>query len=134
LISALLGSAGVVFSLLFSLWSKKKARAALSGLDEREPEDLLHANESNFRLCIAEIRDAALEPSGRLALSGTRAGRLKLLTYDGRKFNLEFPDADEMRTALDLLSPRLNLTLRVNVEWNKNEQRFQRKVTTAKGA
>ena len=88
---------------------------------------MLHENENNFRLHISEIRDAVVEPPARLALSGTQVGRLSLSIQGGKMIRLEFAEVGEMKTALDLLAQRLNSTLRINVEWNDSEHRFQKK-------
>jgi hypothetical protein len=42
---------------------------------------------------------------------------------------LEFETPDELEAALQLLTPLLPSTLRVNVEWDEARQRFQKKKT-----
>jgi hypothetical protein len=126
-ITAFLGPVGSLVYLLFRSYSRRRANAALAHTTDRDAEELIHENADNFRLYIPEIRDAVMEPSTWFALTGKQVGRLSLFVRDGKEVHLEFTAADEMRTALCLLGPVLNSTLRVNVEWNVKEQRFQRR-------
>jgi len=126
-VTAFLGPFGSLLDLLFRSFSRRRANAALARGADRDAEDLIYENADNFRLYLPEIRDAVVEPPTWFALTGKQVGRLNLFLRDGRETNLEFTAADEMRTALRLLGPVLNSTLRVNVEWNVKEQRFQRR-------
>jgi hypothetical protein len=126
-LAALLGPAGVLIGLLFKVQSGRKAKKALGNIDERDPEELARENEDNFRLFIPEIRDAAMELPSFLALSGKQAGRLHLFIRDGKRIKLELATADDMKTALDLLAPRLKATLRINMEWNETDRQFRKK-------
>jgi len=76
-------------------------------------------------LYLAEIRDAAIEPPSFISTSG-KAGRLILLVRHGEKFKFEFNDAADMNKAVHLLVPLMGSTLRINVEWNGQKQRFER--------
>ena len=49
------------------------------------------------------------------------------LIGQGEAITCEFGDAAEMSNAIRWLGVLLNSTLRVNVEWNKEKQRFQKK-------
>jgi len=126
-ITAFLGPVGSLLDLLFRSYSKRRANAALAHAAERDAEELIHENAANFRLYIPEIRDAVLEPPTWLSLAGKHVGRLTLFVRNGKEMHLQFDTTDEMRTALRLLGPALNSTLRINVEWNEQEQRFQRR-------
>jgi hypothetical protein len=77
-------------------------------------------------LHLAEIREAAIEVPAFLAASG-KAGRLNLLVRHGEKIKFEFVNTEEMNRAIQLLVPLLNSTLKVNVEWNAEKGRFERK-------
>lgn len=117
---------GILVNLFWWVSSKRRTWDS-ERLDEADPEDLLRESESNFKIYLLEIQDAALEPPAHLSTSGTKAGRLWLFLPGGRKITLAFGDADEIKTALRLLTPRLGSTLRVNVKWNEGRQRFQGK-------
>jgi hypothetical protein len=108
------------------LFTKKKAKDRLQKIDQQNPEDLLRESEKNFKLYLGEIRDASIEPPALVATSG-KVGRLNLLVRHGEKIKFEFGNAAEMKNAMNLLAPLLNSTLRINVEWNEQKQRFQKK-------
>jgi hypothetical protein len=127
-IAPLLGPAGNLIPLALWLFGKKKAKDRLQKIEQQNPEDLLRESEKNFKLYLAEIRDAAIEPPAYISTNG-KAGRLKLLVRHGEKFKFEFANTAEMNNAIRLLSPLLNSTLRINVEWDEQKQRFQKKKT-----
>ena len=121
-----LGPLGGLVPLAGWLFTRRKAKLNLQRFDEREPEDLLRENERNFKLHLSEIRDAAIEPPALVAISG-RTGRLQLTVRHGEEIKCEFDDAAEMTNAIHWLGLLLNSTLRVNVEWNEQRQRFQKR-------
>jgi hypothetical protein len=125
-IAPLLGPAGNLIHLALWLFTKKKAKSRLQKIEQQNPEDLLRESEKNFKLHLAEIRDAAIEPPSFISTSG-KAGRLILTVRHGEKFKFEFKDATEMNNAIHLLTPLLGSTLRINVEWNEQKQRFQKR-------
>jgi hypothetical protein len=127
-IAPLLGPAGNLIPLVLWLFTKKKAKDRLQKIEQQNPEDLLRENENSFKLYLAEIRDAAIDPPTFFSTSG-KAGRLNLLVRHGEKFKFEFVDAAEMNNAIHLLKPLLNSTLRINVQWNGEKQRFEKKKT-----
>jgi hypothetical protein len=108
------------------LFTKKKAKDRLKKIERQNPEDLLRENEHNFRLYLAEIRDAVIEAPTFFASSGN-VGRLNLLVRHGEKLKFLFENSTEMKNAVCLLAPLLDSTLRINVEWNEQKQRFQKK-------
>ena len=123
-----LGPAGNIIPLTLWLFKKKNTKAKLQRLEEGNPEELLRESESNFKLNLAEIRDAAIEAPAFFQTSG-KAGRLNLSVRHGEKIKCEFDDATEMNKAIHLLAPLLSSTLKVNVEWNGEKQGFERKKT-----
>lgn len=125
-LAPLFGPFGSLIPLVLWLFTRKQARHRLQDLDQQEPEDLLRENDGNFKLHLAEIRDAAIEPSSFLAASG-KAGRWLLTVRHGEKIRFEFADAAGMAKAIHLLPPLLNSTLRINVEWNGEKNQFQQK-------
>ena len=127
-LAPLLGPVGNLIPLALWLFTKKKAKDRLQNIDRQNPEDLLRESGKNFNLHLSEIRDAAIEPPAFFATSG-KAGRLTFLVRHGEKIKFEFVNAVEMSSAMHLLAPLLNSTLRINVEWNGEKQQFQKKKT-----
>jgi hypothetical protein len=124
----LIGPVGNLIPLTLWLFGKRNTKAKLQRLEEGNPEELLRESESNFKLNLAEIRDAAIEAPAFFQTSG-KAGRLNLSVRHGEKIKCEFDDATEMNGAIHLLAPLLSSTLKVNVEWNGKKQAFERKKT-----
>ena len=125
----LLGPVGNLVPLAFWLFGRKKEKRNLERVEDTDPEDLLRESDKNFKLHLAEIREAAIEPSKLLATSG-KAGRLNFLVRHGEKLEFEFENAAEMSTAIRLLGRLFNSTLRINVEWNGQKQKFEKKKTS----
>jgi hypothetical protein len=123
-----LGPAGNIIPLTLWLFGKRKAKAKLQRLETGDPEELLRESDNNFKLNLAEIRDAAIEAPAFFQTSG-KAGRLNFSVRHGEKIKCEFDNATEMTKAIHLLAPLLNSTLKVSVEWNGEKQRFERKKT-----
>ena len=124
-VAPLLGPLGVVIPLVLWLFTARKARVKRQRLEAADPEELLRESESNFKLNLAEIRDAAFEPRGLFATAG-KAGRLNLSVRHGERVKCEFENITEMNKAMRLLVPRLNANLQVNVAWNADKQRFEK--------
>jgi hypothetical protein len=125
-VAPFIGPVGNVIPLTLWLFTKRKTKAKLQRLEEGDPEELLRESENNFKLHLAEIRDAAIEAPAFFQTSG-KAGRLNFSVRHGEKIKCEFDNATEMNNAIHLLAPLLNSTLKVNVEWDKKNQRFQKK-------
>ena len=123
-----LGPAGGIIPLALWLFGKSKARAKLQRLEEGNPEELLRESENNFKLNLAEIRDAAIEAPSFFQTS-EKAGRLNFSVRHGEKIKCEFDNAAEINKAIHLLAPLLSSTLKVNVEWNGEKRRFEKKKT-----
>ena len=123
-----LGPAGGIIPLTLWLFNKRKTKAKRKRLEEGDPGELLRENENNFKLNLAEIRDAAIEAPAFFQNSG-KAGRLNFSVRHGEKIKCEFDNAAEINKAIHLLAPLLSSTLKVNVEWNGKKRRFERKKT-----
>ncbi len=123
-----LGPVGNLIPLTLWLFGKIKTKAKLQRLETGNPEELLREGENNFKLNLAEIRDATIEAPAMFQTSG-KAGRLNLLVRHGEKIKCEFDDVAEMAKAIHLLAPLLNSTLKVNVEWNEEKRRYEKKKT-----
>ena len=125
-VAPLMGPAGCIIPLTLWLFTKRKAKSKLQRLEEDGPEDLLRGGGENFNLHPAEIRDAVIEAPTLFSISG-KIGRLNLFVRHGKKIKCEFVNAAAMREAIRLLIPLLNSTLKVNVEWNVEKQRYEKK-------
>jgi hypothetical protein len=123
-----IGPAGNIIPLTLWLFNKRKTKAKLQRLEEGNPEELLRESKNNFKLNLAEIRDAAIEAPTFFQTSG-KAGRLNFSVRHGEKIKCEFDNATEMNEAIHLLAPLLNSTLKVNVEWNGEKRQFEKKKT-----
>ena len=121
-----LGPAGNIISLTLWLFTKNKAKANHQRLQAGDPEELLREGENNFKLNLAEIRDATIEAPAMFQHSG-KAGRLNLVVRHGEKIKCEFGEPADLAAAIQLLTPVLSATLKVNVEWNDEKQRFEKK-------
>ena len=121
-----IGPAGNIIPL--TLWLFGKSKAKLQRLEEGNPEELLRESENNFKLNLAEIRDAAIEAPSFFQTS-EKAGRLNFSVRHGEKIKCEFDNAAEINKAIHLLAPLLSSTLKVNVEWNGEKRRFEKKKT-----
>ena len=123
-----IGPVGNLIPLTLWLFGKSKTKAKLQRLETGNPEELLREGDNNFKLNLAEIREAAIEAPALFQTSG-KAGRMNLVVRHGEKIKCEFDDAADMATAIRLLGPRLSSTLKVGVEWNGEQQRFEAKKT-----
>ena len=74
-VAGLLGPAGALVAVAAGLWQKHKVATAPAHDDDGGPEDSPYPDENSFSIHVPEIRDAALEPPGRLTLSEKQAGR-----------------------------------------------------------
>ena len=125
-LAPLLGPFGGLIPLALWLFTKKKAKDRLQKIEQQNPEDLLRESEKNFKLHLAEIRNASIEPPSFISTSG-KTGRLILLVRHVEKFKFEFKDAADVISAIHLLTPLMGSTLRINAEWNGEKQRFEKK-------
>jgi hypothetical protein len=121
-----LGPFGAVIPLALWLFTRGKAKVEREHLETGDPEVLLRENGGNFKLHQAEIREAAIEAPTVFATSG-KAGRLNLRVRHGEKIRCEFENTNEMNRAIQLLVPLLNPTLKINVKWNGEKQRFEKR-------
>jgi hypothetical protein len=123
-----IGPAGNIIPLTLWLFGKSKTKAKLQRLEAGDPEELLRESENNFKLNLAEIRDAAIEAPAFFQTSG-KAGRLNFSVRHGEKIKCEFDNDTDINSVIRLLAPLLSSTLKVNVEWNGEKRRFEKKKT-----
>jgi hypothetical protein len=122
----LLGPAGGLIPLALWLLGKRSARLNRERIETENPEDLLSESTANFKLHVAEIREASVEPPKMFMKTG-KAGELNFsIRYDER-VKCEFENAAQMTKAIQLLAPLLHSTLRVNVVWNEKTGKFEKK-------
>jgi len=121
-----LGPFGNLIPLIFWLLGKSNAKARREHLQELSPDELLRESDANFKLHVAEIRDASLEPPSRIT-SSAKAGRLNLVVRHGEKFELGFGETAELSNAVRLLTSLLNSTLKINPQWNQEKQQFEKR-------
>jgi hypothetical protein len=123
------GLIGALIGAALKKRAKRQTEALLQRAEGQDPEFLLRENKTNFKVYVPEISEAVIDPPSFFALHGKQAGRWNFKTRDGKKFRLEFENADALKTALDVLPGLLNATLRVNGEWNESKKKFQKKKT-----
>ena len=107
-----IGPVGNIIPLTLWLFTKRKNKAKSQRLEAGDPEELLRESENNFKLNLAEIRDAAIEAPAFFQTSG-KAGRLNFSVRHGEKIKCEFDNDIEMNNAIRLLAPLLSSTLKV---------------------
>jgi hypothetical protein len=125
-VAPLLGPAGNLIPLALWLFSKRTAHIKKERLEQGDPEELLHESEANFKLNLAEIREASIDTKAFFVQSG-KAGRLNLTVRHGEKFKFEFENPAQLKQAISLLVPLLNATLTINVEWNEKKGEYEKK-------
>ena len=121
-----LGPAGGVVSLIAWFFSKRKAKNFEEQLQSDAPENLLRDSENNFRLHLAEIRQATIEPPPTLITSGKEMGRATLSIRHGELLKLAFATREDLDAAWHLLASALASALQADVEWNAEKQRYQK--------
>lgn len=125
-VAPVLGPFGGLIPLALWLLGRGKSRMKRTRLETGDPEALLRESDANFKLNLAEIRDAAME-APKVFLQPGKAGRFNLRVRHGEKIKCEFADAAQMKRAIQLLVPLLHATLTVNVKWNAQKNQFEKK-------
>ncbi len=126
-VTAQFGILGVLVDLALKKLAQRKTQTMLQAVEGQDPESLVRQNASSFKIYAPEIKDAAVEPASIWAMHGKQAGRWNFEMRDGKKHRFEFVDVETMKSALELLSKSLFATLRVNVEWNDQKKKFEKK-------
>jgi hypothetical protein len=126
-ISPFLGPFGGFATLLGWFFSRHKARDYQERLQSDDPENLLRDSDKNFRLHLAEIRQAAVEPAAFWSLGGGEAGRLALSIRHDEMLKLSFATRGDLNAAWQLLASRLSSIVQADVEWNDKKRRYQKK-------
>lgn len=121
-----LGPLGNLIPLAFWLFDKSKSTERHARIEEVNSDELLRESDANFKLHVSEIRDAFVEPPSRIT-SSAQAGRLKLLVRHGEKFEFGFAEPADINSAIHLLTPLLNSTLRISPQWNQESRQFEKR-------
>jgi hypothetical protein len=132
----LLGPFGGLVNLFGWLFSRRKVNDFNERLQSVAPENLLRDSEKNFRLHLAEIRQAVIEPAAATSFSGKEVGRADLTIRQGERWKLAFAARADMDAVWQLLASGFSSPLQADVEWNVEKQQYQKnhrlKTLTAK--
>jgi hypothetical protein len=123
----LLGPFGGLVNLFGWLFSRRKVNDFNERLQSADPENLLRDSEKNFRLHLAEIRQAVIEPAAASSFSGKEVGRADLTVRQGERWKLAFAARADMDAIWQLLASGFSSPLRADVEWNVEKQQYQKK-------
>src|ERR1035437_553532 len=125
----LLGPLGGLVNLFGWLFSRHKVNDFNERLRSADPENLLRDSDKNFRLHLAEIRQAVIEPAASSSFSGKEVGRADLTIRQGERWKLAFAARADMDVVWQLLASGCFSPLRADVEWNVEKQQYQAKPT-----
>jgi len=120
-----LGPAGGVIPLLTWLFCRRMAKDYLARLETDDPENLLRDHAKNFRLHLAEIREAELAPPPRLGFSGKAIGSITLWLRHSEQLKLVMAKREDMEALRQLLAPTLRAALRVMAEWSVTADQYE---------
>ena len=123
----LLGPFGGLVNLFGWLFSRRKVNDFNERLQSADPENLLRDSEKNFRLHLAEIRQAVIEPAAASSFSGKEVGRADLTIRQGERWKLAFAARADMDAVWQLLASGFSSPLQADVEWNVEKQQYQKK-------
>src|ERR1035437_2096697 len=123
----LLGPLGGLVNVFGWLFSRRKVNDFNERLQSVAPENLLRDSEKNFRLHLAEIRQAVIEPAAASSFSGKEVGRADLTIRQGEKLKLSFAVRADMDAVWQLLATGFFSPLQAEVAWNVEKQQYQEK-------
>ena len=123
----LLGPFGGLANVFGWLFSRRKVNDFNERLQSAAPESLLRDSEKNFRLHLAEIRQAVIEPAAVSSFSGKEVGRADLTIRQGERWKLAFAARADMDAVWQLLASGFFSPLQAEVEWNVKNQQYQAK-------
>jgi hypothetical protein len=123
----LVGPLGGLVNLFGWLFSRRKVNDFNERLQSAAPENLLRDSEKNFRLHLAEIRQAVIEPAAASSFSGKEVGRADLTIRQGERWKLAFAARADMDAIWQLLASGSFSPLQADVEWNVNHQQYLEK-------
>jgi len=126
-----MGLLGLLIESLMKKRTEKKEKAFIETIDQADPEQLLTRHKDNFRLGSVALHEGSLDPPSFFATHGPHVGRCLLNLRDGKKTNLQFEKAEDMRIALDVLPTLFSSRFRVNVRWNENKKKYEKRADAA---
>jgi hypothetical protein len=122
---------GAQFGLIGAIWmhfaAKRQARKTqetLNNIAGADPLDLLSQHKLNFALPVEQVKSAEFTP--RSFLDGATAGRCKMIEQSGKKRHISFDDTDNMRLAIDQLSPALGDRVKLKVQWDEAKRKYRK--------
>jgi len=126
-----LGILGLLIEPMMKKRAEKREKALIETIDRTDPEQLLASHKDNFRLRTVELQGGTLDPPSFFATHGLHVGRWRLNLRDGKKMDFQFENTEDMRSALDVLPNLFSSSFRVNVRWNENKKRYEKKEDAA---
>ena len=123
-LTPLLGPFGGLANLFGWLFSRHKVNDFNERLQSADPESLLRDSKNNFRLHLAEIRQAVIEPAPASSFSGKEVGRADLTVRQGERWKLGFATRADMDAVWQLLAAGSFTPLRADVEWNDKYRQY----------
>lgn len=126
-----LGILGLIIEPMMKNRAEKKEKEFIESIDRTDPELLLAGHKDNFRLRTVELQGGTLDPASFFATHGLHVGRWELNLRDGKKMNFQFEKTEDMRVALDVLPNLFSSMIQVNVRWNENKKKYEKKEDAA---
>lgn len=126
-----LGILGLLIEPMIKKRAEKKEKALIETIDQTDPELLLSRHKDNFRLGSVALQEGTLDPPSFFATHGLHVGRWQLHLRDGKKMSFQFEKAEDMRIALEVLPKLFFSTFHVNVRWNQNKKKYEKREDAA---
>jgi len=123
-IGAQFGLLGALMMYFAAKREKKKTQEKLNEIAGAHPSELIASHKLNFALPVEHVTSAEFTP--RSFLDGATAGRCKVVDVAGKKRSLSFDDADNMRLAIEQLSPVLGERVKMKVQWDAAKQKYRK--------
>jgi hypothetical protein len=124
-VGAQFGLLGALVVYFTNKHKAKKTQDLLNTIAGAHPAELMGSHKHNFSLADADVRSAVVKPGG--FWSGTSLGRMRLVDAKGKKFNLTFDDADNLRAAVKQLGGFLGDRLVIDAEWDDVKGKYRKK-------
>jgi len=126
-----MGILGLLIEPMLKRRAEKREKALIETIDQTNPEQLLTTHKDNFRLASVALQEATLDPPSFFATHGLHVGRWQLNLRDGKKMSFQFENTEDMRIALDVLPNLFSSRFQVNVRWNENKKKYEKKENAA---
>ena len=123
-LTPLLGPFGGLANLFGWLFSRRQVNDFNERLQSADPENLLRDSKKNFRLHLAEIRQAVIEPAVVSTFSGREVGRADLTVRQGERWTLAFAARADMDAIWQVLASGSSSPLQADVEWSDKYRQY----------